>query len=244
MGFIRQSNVIRHNPGGYYIWRPKKLKWIRRWDPGVFINFNHDASDPSQFQQASLYIFPIFTWFKDNSFLEFSLTPTWQNINFNFAPLGLAIEQDEYFYTRFLVRYNTDQSKKWSADVSYNFGKFYDGSRSTLRFSGRLAPIPHLAMTFNYEYNDLKDIGATRQGLSTHLTSAGIRVAINPRLQISSFYQYNSFNDQGRLNLRASWEYQPLSFIYVVFNDSQTDDITHPFSERQFVSKITLVKQF
>jgi len=99
-------------------------------------------------------------------------------------------------------------------------------------------------MTFNYEYNDLKDIGATRQGLSTHLTSAGIRVAINPRLQISSFYQYNSFNDQGRLNLRASWEYQPLSFIYVVFNDSQTDDITHPFSERQFVSKITLVKQF
>jgi hypothetical protein len=23
IGFVRQNNVIRHNPGGYYIWRPK-----------------------------------------------------------------------------------------------------------------------------------------------------------------------------------------------------------------------------
>jgi hypothetical protein len=30
MGFVRQKNVIRHNPGGYYIWRPKKIDWIRR----------------------------------------------------------------------------------------------------------------------------------------------------------------------------------------------------------------------
>ena len=111
MGFVRQTNVIRHNPGGYYIIRPKKMDWIRRWDPGMFANYLHDATDPTQFQQASLYIFPIFTWFKDNSFFEVSATPTWQNINFDFAPLGLQIEQDNYYYTRYLVQYNTDQSK-------------------------------------------------------------------------------------------------------------------------------------
>ncbi|MEM7574833.1 MAG: DUF5916 domain-containing protein [Bacteroidota bacterium] len=244
MGFVRQTNVISHNPGGYYIWRPKKTDWIRRWDPGIFINYNHDASDPSRFQQASLYIFPIYTWFKDNSFVEFSLSPTWQNINFNFAPLGLAIEQDNYFYTRFIVRYNTDRSKKWSAGASYNFGRFYNGRRNTLEISGRLAPIPHIALTVEYEHNDLNGVGIDNSNLSTDLITLGSRFALNPRLQLSTFYQYNSFDNQGRWNVRASWEYQPLSFVYLVFNDSQINDDLLDFREQQFISKFTLVKQF
>jgi hypothetical protein len=84
---------------------------------------------------VSLYFFPIYLWFKDNSFLEASFIPTWQNINFDFAPLGLQIAEDDYFYTRYLIRYN------------------------------------------------------------------------------SAFYQYNSFDKQGRWNIRASWEYLPLSFV-------------------------------
>ena len=244
MGFIRQRDVISHNPGGYYIWRPKKFDWIRRWDPGMFVTYNHDASDASQFQQASLYIFPIYLWFKDNSFLEVSLFPIWQNINFNFAPLGLTVEQDDYYYTRFLIRYNTDRSKKWSAGFQYNFGDFYDGNRNTLIFSGRLAPIPHFAVTFDYVYNDIQDIGLEDQDLSTHLSSVGLRVALNPRLQFSSFYQYNSFNEQGRVNIRASWEYQPLSFVYVVFNDSQMEDAFSTVNEQQVISKITWIRQF
>ena len=158
MGFVRQNNVIRHNPGGYYIWRPK-TELIRRWDPGIFFNYNHDATNPSSFQQASIYVFPLYLWFKDNSFLEGSFTPTWQNINFDFAPLGIQIEQGEYFYTRYLLRYNTDQSKKWSLGMEYDFGKFYNGKRNTVRLSGRLAPIPQAAITIDYEYNDLNKVG-------------------------------------------------------------------------------------
>ncbi|GAB1856876.1 hypothetical protein MHTCC0001_17120 [Flavobacteriaceae bacterium MHTCC 0001] len=244
MGFIRQSNVISHNPGGYYIWRPKKINLIRRWDPGVFASYNHDAANPGNFQQADLYIFPVYVWFKDNSFFEFSLNPTWQNINFNFTPLGLQIEEGNYYYTRFTLRYYTDRSKKWSLSGSYNFGEFYNGDRQTYVVSGRLAPIPHVALTFDYEHNDLKGIGQTQQNLSTNLFSVGSRFALNPRLQLSTFYQYNSFDKQGRWNVRASWEYLPLSFIYLVFNDSNINNSFSPIREQQFISKISLVKQF
>ncbi|MEM9547862.1 MAG: DUF5916 domain-containing protein [Bacteroidota bacterium] len=244
IGFVRQNDLISHNPGGYFIWRPKNISWIRRWDPGVFVNYNHDASDPSRFQQASLYIFPVYLWFKDNSFIEVSATPTWQNINFGFAPLGILIEQDRYFYMRYTLRYNTDQSKKWSASASYNFGEFYNGRRNTLRFSGRLAPIPHAAVTFDYERNDLNGVGINESDLTANLYTIGSRFALNPRVQLSAFYQYNSFDDQGRLNVRASWEYRPLSFVYVVFNDTQVDNDFLQFQEQQFISKITLVQQF
>ena len=79
--------------------------------------------------------------------------------------------------------------------------------------------------------------------MTVDLISFGTRFALNPRLQISSFYQYNSFDQQGRLNIRASWEYQPLSFVYLVFNDAQIDDEFNPLSEQQVISKISLIKQ-
>lgn len=244
MGFVRQNNVIRHNPGGYLIIRPKKMPWIRRWDPGVFVNFNHDAADPSRFQQASLYIFPLYLWFKDNSFLEMSFSPTWQNINFDFSPLGVPIVKEKYFYTRYRIQYNTDLSKKWSADMGYNFGPFYNGSLNSLSAAARFAPIPHIALSVNYEYNDVKNLGVDNQNLETHLTTIGARFALNPTFQLSSFYQYNSLDKQGRWNVRLSWEYQPLSFLYLVFNETQINQLDEPFLNQQFISKLTYIRQF
>ncbi len=244
MGFVFQKDVMYHSPGGYAILRPKSLPFIRRWDPGAFFNYYHDLKDFGNFQQASIYIFPIFMWFKDNSFFETSLTPTWQNINFNFSPLGIDIEEGNYRYTRFFVRYNTDQSKKLSASTSYDFGNFYNGTRTTLNTSLRYAPLPNISFTANYEHNNINALGALNEDLETDLYSANLRLALNPRLQFNSFYQFNSFDEQGRWNLRLSWEYMPLSFIYLVFNDIQTDQFDPMTQTRQFISKITFLKQF
>ena len=100
------------------------------------------------------------------------------------------------------------------------------------------------ALTLDYEYNDISRLGEGSEDLDTHLTTIGSRFALNPRVQLSAFYQYNTFDDQGRWNVRASWEYQPLSFVYLVFNDTQIDSLDDPFQEQQFIGKITFLKQF
>lgn len=244
MGFVRQKNVIRHNPGGYLIIRPKKLPWIRRWDPGVFVNYYHDADDLGQFQQANLWLFPVWLFFTDGSFLSYSIFPTWQNINFNFAPLGVQIGQDDYYYTRHEVRFNTDQSKKWSVSGELEWGDFYNGKRERITSGFRLAPNPYMALTFDYEYNRLRALGEASESLETHLSTLGARFAANPRLQLSTFYQYNTFDEQGRWNVRLSWEYQPLSFLYLVFNNTQINGLENPFEQQQFIAKVTFLKQF
>ncbi|MEO1032503.1 MAG: hypothetical protein AAFX55_13920, partial [Bacteroidota bacterium] len=179
-----------------------------------------------------------------NSFFEASFTPTWQNINFDFSPLGIAIDQDNYQYTRYTLRYNTDQSKKLSGAFSYNFGNFYNGTRNTIRASARYAPIPQVAMNVDYEHNNINGLGLNNSNLDTDLYTANLRLALNPRVQLSTFYQYNSFDEQGRWNVRFSWEYQPLSFIYIVFNDIEIDAFNPVSRSRQFISKITFLKQF
>lgn len=244
MGFVSQNDVMYHSPGGYAILRPKGLPFIRRWDPGAFFNYYHDFEDFGNFQQSSIYIFPIFAWFKDNSFIEASLTPTWQNINFDFAPLGLQIGEGRYGYTRYTLRYNSDRSKKFSGSIRYNFGNFYNGVRNSVTTGLRYAPIPHVAMNVDYEHNNINGVGILAEDLNTDLFTASLRLALNPRVQLSTFYQYNSFDEQGRWNIRFSWEYMPLSFIYIVFNDTQTDLFDPVLRSTQTISKITFLKQF
>ncbi len=244
MGFVFQKNVIWHNPGGYFIWRPKNIPWIRRFDPGAFVNYYHDASHPGNFQQANLYIFPVYLIFTNGSFLQYAIYPTWQNINFSFAPLGISIPMDDYYYTRQQINFNTDRSAKLSGSGSINWGNFYNGKRMTVEAGLRYAPVPHAALTLDYEYNDLDELGEALEALETHLTTVGARLALNPRVQLSAFYQYNTFDKQGRWNIRGSWEYQPLSFLYLVFNDTRIDGLENPFEEQQFIGKVTFLKQF
>ena len=244
MGFVFQKDVVTHSPGGYAILRPKSLPFIRRWDPGIFFNYFHDLEDFGNFQQSNIYIFPIYTWFKDNSFLEASFTPTWQNINFDFAPLGLDIAEGRYSYTRYTLRYNSDRSKKFSGSIRYDFGDFYNGIRNSVTAGLRYAPVPQMAMNVNYENNNINDLGLLSEDLETDLYTASLRLALNPRVQLSTFYQYNSFDEQGRWNIRFSWEYMPLSFIYIVFNDTQTDIFDPIQRSTQTISKITFLKQF
>ena len=244
MGFVYQNNVIQHNPGGYLILRPKKMPWIRRWDPGLFLKYYHDYKNPAKFQQASLYLFPVYIFFKDNSFIEYAITPTWQNIDFDFNPLGIQIPKNGYYYTRQFVRFNSDRSKKLSLSGKYEWGKFYNGNRSTTTFGVRYSPIPNVSISSDYEYNALNNLGTNNQNLHTNLVTSGVRLALNPKVQLSGFYQYNDFTKTGRINARFSWEYLPQSFIYLVYNNTESDAFNPIKTEQQFISKITLIKQF
>ncbi|MBX2915808.1 MAG: carbohydrate binding family 9 domain-containing protein [Cyclobacteriaceae bacterium] len=241
MGFVFAQNTIHHNPGGYFIWRPRKWKFIRRFDPGFFVNYYHDANDLS-FQQADLYLFPIYTIFQDGSFFEYAITPTWQNINFNFNILGIPIAQATYYYTRHRLNYRTDQSKKIAMNGSYEFGDYYNGKLATTNVGARIAPIPNIAITFNYEYNDFAAVGSELRNQYTSLLTGGLRLAWDANIQAAVFYQYNSFNDQGRWNVRGSWQFAPLSFLYLVFNE--TNFTTSLERNQSAICKISYLKQF
>ncbi len=241
MGFVFANNTIHHNPGGYYIWRPKKgwlSKMIRRWDPGVFINYYQNASD-LRFQSGDLYIFPVYVFFRDNSQLNYSLTPTWEN--FFFSPLGISVAPGKYFFTRHQVSYATDASRKISGNGSYTWGRYYDGRLQEINLSCRIAPDPKVAFTASYQLNRISNLGILKSSENISLWSLGCRLAANARMQLSSFYQYNTFDRRGQLNIRASWEFAPLSFLYVVFNENNLRGT--PVKNKSLISKVSYLKQ-
>ncbi|MBC6995136.1 DUF5916 domain-containing protein [Neolewinella lacunae] len=244
MGFVFGKDIIQHNPGGYYIWRSKKEgSLVRRADPGLFVNYFQSATD-GRFQILELYLFPGYFFFRDNSFLELSFTPTWQNIDFAFAPLGIPIAEGDYAYTRYLINYNSDRSRKISGNLRAEFGEFFDGRLLTFNAGLRAAPSPRLVFTADYELNRARSLGPSATASDVHLYSVGLRLAANSRLQGTAFYQYNTLTSNGRINARISWEYRPLSFLFLVFNDSREDLGLDRFTRQEVIGKLNWMRQF
>ncbi len=241
MGFVFQNDVIWHNPIAIRFIRPKGWlgKIVRRFDPGILMNYYQQAANLS-FQSADLDFFPFYTVFSDNSVFNISFEPAWEH--FFFQPLGIPVAPGKYQFNRWSTRYNSDASKKISGNVRYAWGEYYDGSLNVIQFGARFAPIPHIAATFDYEQQQIKNLGINSITQNNNLYTTGLRLALNPRLQVSGFYQFNSLNNQGRWNMRGSWEFAPLSFIYVVFNENSFTDSR--VRNQSVINKVTWLKQF
>lgn len=109
-------------------------------------------------------------------------------------------------------------------------------------------PDPRLAINVDYTVNRLSNVGRMKASLTTHLLRVESRSAASPRLQLVSFAQWNTVARQLTLNARLAWEYQPLSFFTLVYNDRAPVDghgvvTPAPLASRQVLAKVTWLLQ-
>lgn len=241
MGFVFQNDVLYHQSVEYVSIRPKAWTWLREWEAGFDINYYQQAAT-LQFQQGYLYIYPAYIILKNGGVIQYALLPNWQNINFSFSVLGLPLQQRHYRYFLQELTYKTDESKHISFKVDYNFGSYYNGSINTAAVGVRLAPGHMVAMLADYSFNNLHKVGKYLQSINTSIYTLQLKLAWNPQWQLSAFYQYNSYNRQGQVNARLSWQFAPLSYLYIVYNDGNFNGT--PIQNQALISKITWLKQF
>lgn len=236
--------------GGYRIARPKwKPKFIRQMDPGIYLDMYHRATD-GKFQQAELFVFPAWIIWNTGNRLTLQTVPTWQVVDETFSIVGINIKPNSYYYTRYQFTYRSDQSKVFSFLVSADLGSFYNGKLNSLRGELRFSPVPNISAKFSYTRNDFEEFGELKESKITHLISPEIRLSLNPRIQLTSFYQHNSAANRDVWNIRFAWEFQPLSFVYLVYNSNSTQQYSNDlkrfdsYLSEQSIAKITYLKQF
>jgi len=100
------------------------------------------------------------------------------------------------------------------------------------------------AFSGSVESYAVKDLGASRQTATYYLYNVQARLAWNPRLQVVAFYQHNSSNASEALNVKFSWEYRPLCYVYLVWNSRGM--VENGISDRMnaAISKVSFLKQF
>ncbi len=249
-GFVDDTNYMATSPAVTYKWRPSwRPDFIRQINPGLTVFMYHRQSDWA-FREGFLSFRVLDFDLQNGGRFFYSAVPNWQNLFDSFFPIGIEIAQGAYYYLRHRMGFRSDFSRKVAGEFTYATGKYFDGHLNSFAFNGRVAPDPRLACTFSYEYNQVRNLGVDALDRDTHLMGVDVRLALNPRVQLISFYQYNTAANRATLNARFVWEYQPLSFVYLVMNDNRFDALNPEtssmdrFQNQQGILKITWLKQF
>ena len=242
-GFVSRSNILMTSPAVVFTvqpqWRPKNIVWMR---PGVIATMYHDPSKRT-LQEGSI-VFTSEILFRNGA----SITPTLeQNIQHPTLPVallpGVSIAPGTHNYARGGVVLKSDQSASVAGQTTLSTGSFYDGSLNRAEFVTRWSPSPYVSLRGTYEINQLKSIGTRDSSFVTHLAGPEVRVFLNPQVQWSAFYQYNTSLKRGTLNARFSWEFLPLSFVYVVYNDREPILSGITPSARSLIVKVSWLRQ-
>ncbi|MEP6712058.1 MAG: hypothetical protein ABJA37_06570 [Ferruginibacter sp.] len=240
-GFITRTDFIKNFVDCYITKRKQKWfpKFIRSWEPGVSLDFYQNPGD-LKLQEGYIGVYPVFFLFNSGAKFATTIQMNWQNLSTNFDPIGIEIGAGKYQYNAINAYFTSNKSAKfsWAADVTS--GGYYNGKITTLSGNIRYAPSPKIAAGIDYERNDLKKVGINKENLTIQLITPNIRMALNPRVQLNVFYQYNTATVRSRWNARFSWEYRPLSYLYLVFNENKKTG----FKQDQSIAKISYLKQF
>jgi hypothetical protein len=248
-GFIVRNDYVRISPAATLDWRPAwRPSGVRRFQPGFTLEHYVSAST-REMQEGFLSIRPMNVQFSNGGSVQYTLQPNWQRLSAPFGPLpGIEIGVGEYEYLRHNITVQSDPSARLAARFEAATGGYYDGSLDTIRALVQATPDPRFAVSADYTLNRLVDVGADRRTSTTHLLGLEARVAANPRVQVVSFTQWNTAVRQLSVNARFAWEYRPLAFFNVVYNDrSPVSGLglasTAPPASRQLLVKFSWLAQ-
>ena len=161
-----------------------------------------------------------------------------------FEPFEVAddvtIPAGTYHFTRYRLEAVLAAKRRFSAEATWWFGRFYDGHLDQYELSGSWKPSSLVIVEFTGERN----VGRMAEGRFVEdLVGSRLRINVSPDLQLSSFVQYDNDSRSVGTNTRLRWTFNPLGELFIVYNHNvRTRD---PLTLRQrwsFASNQLLVK--
>ncbi len=242
-GFVSRSNVWLTSPAIVGTvqpsWRPRSVLWFKP----ALVSYLYQTPGTGTLQEG--YVQAFVDVFHTNGALWYPYVE--RHFQRPTQPVSLVrgteIAAGTHDYTRFGVYAATDRSAALSLVANLSGGTFFDGRLERLFSVLRYAPSARVSLAATYEVNRLRQIGTQDTSVTTHLLAPELRLYATPRVQLSSFYQYNTDVQRGSLNARASWEFTPLSFVYLVYNDRHAVSGGIAAPSRQLVLKLVWMRQ-
>jgi hypothetical protein len=182
--------------------------------------------------------------FNSGDNVEITATRQYELLPFDFTiARGVIVPRGGYSYSVLELSYSLAQNRTVSGNASASYGSFYDGTRATATYSGRIGFSPHVAaepnLTLNWVTLPYGDFTARL---------AGIRLVVSPspRLAFSSLTQFNPTAHSLTSSVRMHWEYTPGSDLYVVYSDGRdTTTAGYPgLQNRSFAVKVSRLFRF
>jgi hypothetical protein len=173
-----------------------------------------------------LYLEPAWLQLESSDDLWINGTLNWQVPDEPFEPVpGVRFEPGEHRYARTSINFQSDQSRKLYTWLRAEAGGFYSAQLFELYSELALRPWPFVAVAGTYTLSHFYGLGEGAAPITSHLIRPELRLAASPRLQLVGSYQRETASRRVVWNARLSWEWNPLSFVYVVFNRTRAETV-------------------
>jgi hypothetical protein len=149
-----------------------------------------------------------------------------------------------YAFETVRLGYNLGQQRTFSANLTAEFGPFYNGHKTTLSVArGRVPVTSQLSVEPTYSLNRVE----LHEGrFTTHLAGSRVTYAMTPLMFASALVQYNSGTGTVATNARLRWEYRPGSELFLVYNEERNTLIRGfpPLNDRALIVKVNRLFRF
>jgi hypothetical protein len=217
VGFVRRGDVAINAASARFSPRLRPGRLVRKLTWQGDLEYITDAAGEVLEDRATSAQFGV--EFNSGDRVTVAATRQYERLPLDFAiARGVVVPAGAYRYQTLNASYSLAQRRMVSGSASASYGSFYDGTRTTARYSGRVGMSPHFAiepsLTFNWVRLPYGDFDASL---------IGMRLVVSPtaRLGFSSLTQFNPSARSLASSVRMRWEYSPGSDLYIVYSDGR-----------------------
>src|SRR6185295_3315702 len=194
---------------------------------GVFQQLRHEfeyslATDlAGRWESYRVFMAPVNWRFRSGDRFEFNIVPTGERLVAPFDIVeGVTLEPGAYHWRRYRLEAGSARKRRFYTQLTWWFGRFYDGSLDQYQWTGAWNPTPLLTVEFSGERN----VGRVSAGSFVE-TVVGTRARLNlsPDLNIASYVQYDTATKSIGVNTRLRWTFKPVADLFVVYNHNVRD---------------------
>ena len=233
LGFVNRGGLRSFNTNAF--WTPyfPDSSWLRNLAPHTTFQYITDREGRllSRFVHLDYDMF-----LKRGDKLSIAHNRFFERLDnaFEIVP-GVVIPVGDYEFDEIQLEAQSDQSRVAWVRALYSWGTFWDGRRKNWDLSAGF----RLGARFNASGSvNLNDVTLAGGAFTTTLVSTRLAYDFNTRLFLSGLLQYDSLTDQFLSNVRLRYNYEPLSDVFLVYNESRlTEDPT--LIDRAIILKIT-----
>ena len=238
IGFVRRTDMRRNFGMLRYSPRPRSVRNLRRLATQASINYTTNNQDRLDTREAVGRFEAELT---NSDLFSVSYTDSFERLVRPFAiASGVTLPVGGYDFHNTRIGYIGGQQRRFSGEVVYEFGTFYNGDRRTIAVNtARLQVTPQVSLepSFSINWVDLVQGSFTAKVARTRAT-----YTITPRMFVSGIVQYNTAGTSLGSNVRFRWEYRPGSELFVVYTDDFNTEELRPnvtsLRNRAFVIKL------
>lgn len=156
--------------------------------------------------------------FKSDVEVGFALRGSFESVREPFPIGDLFVEPGEYWFWEPEISLKLPRGALFRGDFLASAGSFYGGTRVALALDPTWTVSRYLELGPGYELNKL-DFDDRDEATTTHLARMRVQLALNTRLSLATFLQYNSTIDLTSINARFRYHFSEGTDLWIVYDE-------------------------